>query len=733
MIPVILFYIQRINEGQTMNKHLTISIIASIAICNINLYADSEIKQLETIDIETQVLEDSTIGSKNIVSDKEIKIFGGAELISPYKAISREPGVDIRFNDPFGMDISHKIRGKSDRNIGETLEGLPLKGIGPGGGLSTMVDIENIESISIEKGAIKADSGFGFGSDNGMVDMQVKQPSDTFEATIKQTIGTDNFSKSYVRVDSGEIAGKTKLFISSSLTEGDKWKGEGDALDRKNLAMGISSTSNQPIEWEIYGIYNNQKSNNYKGLTYEQSKDLSQYRNLDYQTTNPSSSDYYDYNKQDFQTYTIFGKLKIPLSSDSSIAFRPYFLNDKGYSYSTNGTKVLDWLVNHNTFGSVVEYETKLNDAKIKIGYWYEEDEPPGPPTSQKLRTAGTLAFDSWSKLIGVEENHTFSAPFITYEQTFGNTTVEAGVKYLWLSSPTLVNYSTTGIGDVSYEEALSQASTVTYTLPSHTFEIFLPNIGFTHFLNDYSSVKASYGRNWNTLSYGTYNAALSDATIKKMWANLRPEESDNFDIGYTFEKDKFAITSTLFYSFVKNVGGSFYDPVLNRTYAQNTAKAESYGLEVGTSYKVFPNLLLSASATYNKYTFTSDIQSASNAYIACKGHQHPDVPEFFGNISAEYDINGYKIAPILRYVGKRYVDTLSQYSVDPYFIVDISVNKDIILSNGSLLNLSLSATNLLDEKYISTFSASEINLVPETTYTVGSPRAIFASVQYKF
>lgn len=715
------------------HKHIHLSVVASLVVYSVHLYAD-EAKELSTVNVESSAIaDDSTIGSKNVVQEENIKIYNSAELINPYKAISLQPGVDIRFNDPLGMSITHKIRGKDDRNIGETMEGLPLKGIGPGGGLMTMVDIENVESISVEKGAIKADSGFGYGSDNGMVDMHMKRPANKMEATIKQVIGSDNLSKTYIRVDSGEIADVTKFFISGSVTEADKWKGDGKSIDRKNIEFGVSSVSKQAVQWEVYGIYNDQLQNNYKGLTYAQSKDLDTYSDLDYQTTNPATSDYYDYNKQDFETWTLFGKLKFPLSSNTSFSIRPYFLHDEGYSYTTNGTKVQDWLVDHNTYGGIVELETKLSDAKIKVGYWYQEDEPPGPPTSQKLRNPGSLAFSSWSRLVDVEENHKFSAPFLTYEQQFGNTFVEAGLKYLWLSSPSLTTYKTTGIGDVSYETALSQATTVQYALPSHTFEVFLPNIGFTYFLNDSSSIKASYGRNWNTLSYSGYSTTLSDSVAKKYWSALKPEESDNFDLGYAYQNNAFTFNSTLFYSLVKNVGGTFYDPVLNATYAQNTAEADSYGLELGTSYKALPNLTLNAAATYNHYAFTTDIQSASNAYIASKGHQHPNTPLYYGNISAEYDLMGYKIAPIVRYVGKTYVDTLGQYSVDSYYLVDLSLNKEFTLGDGHSLNLSLSATNLLDKKYISTFSASEINIVPETTYTVGSPRAVFASIQYKY
>ena len=38
---------------------------------------------------------DTVIGTKNVTTSSDIQLFDSAELISPYKAISREPGVDI--------------------------------------------------------------------------------------------------------------------------------------------------------------------------------------------------------------------------------------------------------------------------------------------------------------------------------------------------------------------------------------------------------------------------------------------------------------------------------------------------------------------------------------------------------------------------------------------------------------------------------------------------------------
>jgi len=729
-----------------MIKHkLHISLCASFLLAQSIVYAHESII-LDTASVETQIIEDSAIiGSQNIVTAKEIEHTPSAEMLNPYKAISLEPGVDIRSNDPFGMDIKHLIRGKSNRNIGETFEGLPLKGIGPGDGLSTMVDLENIESISVEKGAIKADSGFGYGSDNGMVDMKIKKPNKEFGITIKQSLGSYNFSKTYLRVDSGEIADSAKIFVSSSITNADKFKGEGESPDRKNFAFGIASTSNQQIEWELYGIYNHNKKHNYRGLSYAESQDLEKYKDLDYNTQltgNPTDDAYYyDYNKQDFETYTVFGKIKVPLSSASSLTLRPYFLNDKGNSYSGSNGKVIDWLVDHNTYGGILEYALNILESKIKIGYWYQEDEPPGPPTSRKLLDTN-LNFIKWERVLKVQSNHTFHAPYLTYEKAVGNTIISAGLKYLWMSSPNLVSYNTAGISDGDYNSALAQAQNIDFTLPSNTYGIFLPNLGAVHYLDDYSSLKASYGRNYNVPNYSFGGSMISyynkpnidEKLIQTMWANLKPEESDNFDLSYLYKSRKFDFESTLFYSLIKNVGGNFYDPSLQLTVQQNTAEARSYGVELAAGYHITDNFQTHASLTYTEYGFTSDINAASGTVIHAKGNQLPDIPNIIANISAHYTLQGYTLSPTLRYLGKRYVDVENDYSLDPHYLVDISLSKEFALDEKQRLAFSLSVTNLLGEEYISTISTSETNVAEVgPTYIVGAPRTVFASIEYKY
>jgi iron complex outermembrane receptor protein len=685
---------------------------------------------------------ESAVGTGETIGRTTIDIQGGAEQISPYKAISMQPGVDVRGSDAFGMELSHRIRGKSDRNIGETIEGLPLKGIGPGVGLSTMMDLENIQSISLSKGAVSADSGFGYGSDNGMVDMHMRRPVDEAHGTIKQALGSDSFTRTYLRLDTGNMGQVAKGFVSGSYTEADKWKGEGDSPDgRKNVAAGLSSTASQPIQWELYGIHNEDKKHSYKGLSYEQRLDLSANQYVDYNTslTGDSATDanYYDYNRQHFKTSTVFGKVSVPLTDSASLTLKPYYLHDEGARYMGSNGRVVDWFVDHDTAGGVLECRYAISQGEIKAGYWYQEDEAPGPPTSRKYCSTDGLEFLGWERLVEVD-NHKFSSPFVTAEKTFGATTLAAGLRYLWLTQPDLTSYDVTGLPDVGYEEALALNPAVQLQVDGQTHEIFLPNIGITHRLLDTTQLRASYGRTYNTPQYGLgmqitslQARGLSDAQLQAVWDRIEPETGDNFDLGLNYSFGRGFIAPTAFYSLVKHVGGSFYDPDLNMTYSQNTAEAQSYGLELAAGYTITPELNVSTAVTYTQYEFTSNIEAAGGATIESEGHQIPDVPEWMVNLSFNWEKNGYRLTPAVRYMGQRYVDVENKYTVDPYFLVDLALSKKFKLTQKQALTVSLSVTNLLDEEYISTISASDTSIGQDTTYAVGPPRTFFIALQY--
>jgi iron complex outermembrane receptor protein len=697
---------------------------------------------------------DSLAGTTEYVSQSTIATQGGGAQVSPYKAISTVPGVDIRSYDPYGMEVSHRIRGKSDRNIGETLEGLPLKGIGPGVGLSTMVDLENVGSISVEKGAVAADSGLGYGSDNGMVDMNIAQSSEEMGGTLKQSFGSNNFSRGYARLETGNINNIAKAFFSGSVTSADKWKGEGKSPDgRENYSMGISSTADQTVQWHLNGIYNEDHKNGYSGLSYEETLNLSENYENDYNTEltgDPDEdSDYYDFNRQDFTTYTITGQIETPVPGleDASLTLRPYFLNDEGHRYSASSGTLTDWYVEHDTYGTVLEYEQKVGAADLKAGYWYGIDEPPGPPTAQKQYTISegnaALVFKKWSKLIEATDNSRFNSPYLTAGTVLGAFEVKAGLRYLWWSTPSLKSYNTSKMTgeayDVSYEQALSMATDTNYHVEGSTYTVFLPNFGATYTLSDDVALRASYGRNYNTPQYGLgskldsfYKKGYTEEQLQEIWSDkVRPEESDNFDLGADLLFGNFSLESTLFYSLSKYVAGNFYDPILDDTYAQNSGKTCSYGLEMAMGYSFADALNANLSMTYNKYEFTENFDTATSYTVQAKGHQIPETPLFMANMTLQWNVGEVTVSPTIRYLGERYADVGNTSSMDDYTLVDMDASWKIVSCASRDMTLKFSVTNLLDKKYICSASASDQSTDKTTiSYKVGPPITFLVALQ---
>ena len=698
------------------------------------------------------VEEEAIKAGVNEVDKDGLDIYGGAAQSNIYSAISMLPGVDIRSGDGYGMETAHRIRGKADRNIGEVMEGLPLKGIGPGGGLSTMMDFENLKSITVEKGAVDVDSGLGYGSDNGMVDMHILQPKERWGMLAKQVIGTEDFSRSFLRVDTGTMNDVAKLFVSGSSTDADKWKGGGDSPDGKtNTAFGLASPDDHDVQWSINGVYNDQKASSYRALTYAQSQNLSKYRDYDYNETRTGvpakDSAYYGYNYSDFTTWTLIGMIETPVSlmGDGKLSFKPYFLHDEGYSYSGSGTTVTDWLVEHDTFGGVIKYEQKIGIANIKTGYWYGEDEPPGPPTSRKTRTIntdGTLSFKSWERLVRVTDNSHFNSPFLGSEFKFDHFTLTPGLRQLWWTTPSLSFCNATGIGDVSYKQALTQATKEYFHVDGDTYSLFLPKIDGNYFVNDTVSLNASYGRNYNTPQYSVGSTLLSyykngktQAELQNMWDDMiKPEESDNVDLGVKFDFGKFSWDTAFFYSLMTNTSGIYYDQELGEAYTQNAGESQSYGIETMLGYQIREPLKANLALTYNRSEFTEDFLAANGSKtINAEGNQIPETPEFMANMSLLWNIGDFTITPMLRYLGTRYADVENKYKLDDFYLVNLDIAWKLVKQENHDITLKIAATNLFDEEYIATSSAGDQTTeISGLSFTVGAPRTIYATIQFE-
>ncbi len=162
---------------------------------------------------------------------------GSKAAVSVYEAINILPGVTVESIDPYGLAAEQKnIRVRGIRGFlgAMTVAGVPNYGGNPMGPREYIYDTENFDSIAVYKGAVPADLGTGVGARGGAVELRPRWPEQEFGISLNQGIGTSNYARSFIRLDSGNLPRTgTGLSLSLSHTDAEKWKGPGDLGPRK--------------------------------------------------------------------------------------------------------------------------------------------------------------------------------------------------------------------------------------------------------------------------------------------------------------------------------------------------------------------------------------------------------------------------------------------------------------------------------------------------------------------
>lgn len=684
-------------------------------------------------------------------SEKSIDTFGHQGNINVFKVVEMSPSVNFTPVDSLGTNESGfhdsiRIRGKKQTGPGgiKNYDGIPISG-NPGGG-KTIFDMENIESVDVYKGYIPVDKGLAFSNLAGKVDLTLKRPAQKFGADLSQSFGSDHLSRSFIRLDSGEMAGFSS-FGSFSYTAGDKTKGEGD-LKRTNESVGLVFKPLDSLKAECFVSHNDDEHHNYYNLTYAETQDLEKYFRKDY-GTDRTSSNYYDYNKQNFKDTTILVNIEDALTADSSISIKPYFLNDEGnYSY-VSGTNVVSWDIDHQVYGAVLKYEKRLSSTlNAKLGYWAHRQEAPGPPTDQKKYTVGAdgLTFAGYAVLAD-NDPHVIHSPFAEAAGQAGPFIYTAGVRYLDLELGAMKSYTngTNAATSQDHDTAIAIGTVDTWaSVDARHFKEILPSacLGFTVSPDAtiYVDYTRTYGLDVNLFpTYVQQRASFvsKNVTLQSLWDKMDLEKSDNVDLGVKCRLGNINLNPNIFVSMVKNKQARVYDAEYDVTYPSNGSDAMAYGAEITVNGAVTDSLDYLLSASYNKFYFTDDLKTASNATVASDGNQVPDAPEYMAKAAVSYHIAGFTLTPSVRYLSARYGDVLNTERISDCTLMDMDVSYSFEqVPYAKSVILRLTATNVFDKKYVSAINTADDALAATktaATYQTGAPFGLYASTEFTF
>ena len=170
--------------------------------------------------------------------------------ISPLKALQTLPGVTYLTADPWGnneQNISLFVHGFNAQQLGYTLDGVPLgdQQYGNYNGLSPQraTISENVGRVVLASGA--GDLGTASTSNlGGTIDTFTSDPKPEFGISAAQTVGSYEATRSYVRLDSGDIGQNTRFYISGVRQRARAWDFEGYQKGWQGNAKLVHDDSN---------------------------------------------------------------------------------------------------------------------------------------------------------------------------------------------------------------------------------------------------------------------------------------------------------------------------------------------------------------------------------------------------------------------------------------------------------------------------------------------------------
>lgn len=714
---------------------------------------------------------------------------------NPYQAIELLPGVNTFSNDATGLfGGGLRVRGANSDQMGFTINGAPVN---DSGSFSVYPqeysDSENLCEIFVTQGSTDTEAPH-VGASGGNIGMVTCAPADEYRLRLSQSLGGLNYSKTFLRVDTGKFAGgSAKAFISYSKAKADKFKGPGKA-DKEHIDFGAEFKPNNSFSASTSFLYNNAVNNNFRTLTKAQI--AASGRQLDFSATPPThltpvagtaqveavpADGYYQFNINPFKNYLWTGKVEYKTSKDTSISAEPYFW----YGYGTGGGQLaalkegnantllgkgvrdingdgdaLDTALVYRSSvtrtyrpGITFKANARLDNHNILAGYWVERARHIQTQPAVTIDSNGNSA-DRWLENSDLYLRRQSGGIYQGRDQL----TVSTGTSLFLQDSINLLqdklnlqlgvrnsaikrefnNFANEGFGQGADYSA------------SKTYSKVLPSLGARYaldaqqqiFLNLAGNMKAPgnfiYG---GLLSGGTMvNGVLTGATMRN--PAMEAETSTNLDLGYRYASEAWTFSGSLYYIDFKNRQARAYDPVAGLSIDFNVGDVKTKGFELESGYRLNATWSVYGSLSYTSSKMQSDLRTGAATYEATSGKQMPDTPEWLSGLSLNYANGPWYGTVDAKFTGKSYSTLVNDESVDAKTLVNSTLGYRF--ADTAFLkkpSIQLNVSNLFNRDSVNINSGSGSLFTTRAlgaggtapAYYVGAPRFISVTLRSDF
>lgn len=680
---------------------------------------------------------------------------------SPLVTVSRLPGVNFQSADPLGnyeWSTRFTVRAFSQNQLGFTLDGVPLGDMSYGNlnglHISRAISSENVARADLSQGTGSLDtpSSSNLG---GTLQFYSSDPAKKFGLQASQTFGSNNNTRSFVRLDSGQSEFGS-IYLSLTHQEASKWKGQGaqrqDQVNLKyvkdfgeNRLSAFINTSNrreidyQDVSFEMINRLGYNWDNYYPDFTAatQSAKGI--------WTHGETSVDDAYYAGSGLRKDTLAGiTLDAKLADSLRLKTTVYHHDNDGrglwytpYTPSPNGTPVsvrtTEYAIRRNGLSAALDYE--IAGHQLRASVWHEDNN-----FDQARRFYATSPS-------AVPSPYEFpSNPFFTQWQYAFSTKTD---QFSLSDTVSLTKDLTLGAGFKSLRANinanLQQGKGVAGSITAN--KNFLPQVGLNYQLSPSDELFTSISRNmraYQGAATGTTPFATTQVGFDAIKGSLHPETSDNFEAGWrTSSKGYEAAVTAYLVNFKDRLLGVTQGSGIqgNPTVLSNVGGVRTTGVEGALSLRLMPGVSWYNSVSLSNSTYRDNVVSkdANNqtTTVATSGKHVVDAPDTMFKSILGYDDGQWFGNLGLDSMSKRYYSYLNDASVAGRTLLNLSGGlrtKSLgFLSEGSV---QVGVTNLGDRKYISTVGSNGFTNSDPTgtnqTLLTGSPRQLFITLTGK-
>ncbi len=687
-----------------------------------------------------------TVYTGSEITKKGVELQGARASTSVSAVLDLLPGISFEGVDNNGLAAESgglRIRGVKGALGALTIEGVPNYGGNPIGPRDYLYDMENMRAVSIYKGAAPGDIGAGVGSRGGAVELKPDWPHPEMGLQVKQSIGADSYSRTFLRFDSGEIGeAKTAFSGSFSQAEADKWRGPGAIGPRKNANLTFSQSMGQRFNVAVWYNHNDFKQALYRPLTQAEIADLGANYDHDYASslTGVAARDisYYAYNRGEYLNDDILALLTLRVNDSLRFSLKPYYNDEDTEIYqgaSSGGGRVQQRVRDIERTGVIGEMTLETHGFITTLGHHYESVGMDVYTRNYAIIDGG-LAYRGYGVFASGGKGEV-NSPFVKVASSSGPFDWQAGLKYFNFRDGAAKGY-VTGPGP---DYALVAASDL--DRDQTTYDVWLPTAGVSWQPSDQVRLYANYGRNFIrpyaymplVNLYNSNRAAFQarNMDLQDLFNGYDIEKSDTLDLGFRYDGGWFEFAPTVFYSKHKDLGVTVYDPLVHLNYRQNMARATGHGVEMELTFYPAQNLTVSITPSYTSLTYDDDLVFAGST-IDCEGNQVVDTPQWQVKSFLIYHPGNFEIIPMFRYMGKRYSDLEHKGKVGSHFIADLQMSyTPTNLFGARQAKLALDVNNLFDKEYISVIDAWDDTRDGSASFYPGAPLSAMLSLSVQF